>query len=183
MADAAQDPRMTLEEFLLWEGEPDLRYELVNGSPVAMAPTSGVHATIAVNAAVEIDSRLASRPPCRATSEAGIAVDSGDYYLADIAATCEPPHGEAGVKDPFLVVEVLSPTTRLHDLGRKLDAYKALDGVREIWLVDSIRRWVQVWRRDGVTWRAQDHVGGGTFASPALEDEVEIARLYRNTGL
>lgn len=132
MASAAEGSRMSLEEFLVWEGEPDVRYELVNGTPVAMAPTSGVHGTIPVNAAVEIDSRLSSRPPCRATAEAGIAVNSGDYYLADTAATCEPPHGEPGVKAPFLVVEVLSPTTRLHDLGRKLDAYKALPGVREI---------------------------------------------------
>src|SRR3712207_7187039 len=48
-----------------------------------------------------------------------------------------------------------------HDLGRKLDDYEALPSVREIWMVDSERRWVQAWWRgeDGV-WAGRDHVGG-----------------------
>jgi hypothetical protein len=55
--------------------------------------------------------------------------------------------------------------------------------VREIWLVDSEARWVQVWRRqpDGRTGR--DHIGGGSFRSAVLEEAVALDELYLNTGL
>jgi Uma2 family endonuclease len=52
---------------------------------------------------------------------------------------------EKGAKlflDPVLIVEVLSPTTINIDKGEKLDDYKSLESLREVWLVDSTRRWV-----------------------------------------
>ena len=88
-----------------------------------------------------------------------------------------------GRMDPSLIVEVLSPTTRTHDLGRKLQDYQSLAAVQEIWLVDSERRWVQHWRREGDHWRVQDFVGSSSFASPTLDGEMPLDELYRNSGL
>ncbi len=44
---------------------------------------------------------------------------------------------------PDLVVEVASPGTREHDQHEKLDAY-ALAGVPEYWIVDPIRRTIEL---------------------------------------
>ena len=38
--------RITVDEFLTWDGDPDRRYELVAGEIVAMAPPSLHHAFI-----------------------------------------------------------------------------------------------------------------------------------------
>lgn len=46
--------RMTLDEFLVWSDGTDTRYELIDGVPVAMAPSYGAHQIIAGNAALEI---------------------------------------------------------------------------------------------------------------------------------
>ena len=44
---------------------------------------------------------------------------------------------------PDLVVEVLSPRTAVRDRTMKLEWYRQY-GVRECWLVDTRRRWVEV---------------------------------------
>jgi hypothetical protein len=62
-------------------------------------------------------------------------------------------------------------------------SYKGLASVREIWLVDSEARWVQVWRRQPDGWTGRDHIGGGSFRSAVLEEAVALDELYLNTGL
>ncbi len=56
------------------------------------------------------------------------------YRLPDIAIWEEAP-GEVPVIPPLLVVEVLSPDDRMHDLIEKLDQYRAW-GVSLIWIVE-----------------------------------------------
>lgn len=183
MAEAADDPRMTVAEFLDWNGPGDVRHELVDGVVTAMPPASDAHGRMTGNAWGEIDARLARRPPCRAQIEAGIRISDETFYVADVAATCAPPDQGKLVAEPFLVVEILSPSTRALDLGRKLDDYKGLPSVVEVWLLDSAKRRVTIWQREPEGWVGRDHVGSGGFASLALDDRVSLDRLYRNTGL
>ncbi len=172
---------MTVEEFRHWDDGTDRRYELDEGVPVAMAPPAGPHRTIVGNAGTLINTMLRSRPPCRAEHEAGIRISARTRWQADIAVTCAPPM--ADVEDAALVVEVLSPSTRMHDLGRKLPDYQSLPTVHEIWMIDSERRWLQHWRREGTHWIVQDFVGSSSFASTVLEGEVALDELYRNSAL
>ena len=175
---------MTADEFLTWDDGTDTRYELVEGEIVAMAPPSEPHGAIAGNAWGQIDRRLQARPPCRAIVEAGIRVDDGNHYKADVAATCTEPRRSPYVDEPFLIVEVLSEGTWREDIGSKLQHYIQLPTVREIWLVDSRARWVQVWQRTENAWIVTLPLrGSADFASEVLGDRVVLDELYRNTGL
>ena len=49
---------------------------------------------------------------------------------------------------PDLVVEILSPSTAATDRGAKLDLYSNC-GVREYWIVDPVKRTVDVFSRQG----------------------------------
>jgi Uma2 family endonuclease len=182
MATNREDLSMTVAEFLRFEGEPDHRYELVDGRVRRMAAGSNEHGTIAGNCWGEIDRRIERRPPCRAQVEGGIEVSDDTFYVADVVLTCKPTR-EQTVKDPLLIVEVLSPGTRAQDEGRKLDDYKSLASVMEIWLVDSERRTVQVWWREADGWSARDFLGSAAFESRVLEDRIALDRIYRNTEL
>ena len=174
--------RMGVEEFLLWEDGTDRRHELVDGHPIAMAPTKEAHGVVMVNAIVAIDQRL--KPPCRAVAEAGIAVDDANLYIADVAVTCSPTSPQGLLREPVLVVEVLSPSTRGFDLGVKADDYSTMPSMREIWLIDSERRWVRLWRRQGELWTVTlPIVGQGAFESAVLEDRITLDGLYAGTGL
>ena len=71
------DP-MTLEEFLLWDAPDDVRWQRVNGEPVALA-----------NPGVRL----------------GIRADS-NFRIPDIGVTCSPLiPGDAFMPDPILLVE------------------------------------------------------------------------------
>jgi Uma2 family endonuclease len=174
---------MTVDEFLAWDDGTDTRHELVDGTIRAMAPPSNVHGTIVSKAAVLMGSALRAKRPCRSQSEAGVRIDQHTWWQADIAVTCTPVVPGSEIDRPILIAEVLSPSTRVQDLGRKLIDYKGLPSVREIWMIDSERRWVQFWRRNGDDWIGQDFVGAATFDSGTLGAVVELDELYAESGL
>jgi Uma2 family endonuclease len=175
---------MTVDEFLTWDDGTDTRHELVGGTVVAMAPPSYAHSIIVGNAYSAVRAALEGRAPCQAAVEAGIRLDEANHYKADVAASCADPAGAKYVPDPFLIVEVLSESTWRDDIGGKLQRYIQLPSVREIWLIDSRERWVQVWRRADETWVVTLPLSGNaSFASEVLADRVALDGLYRNTGL
>ncbi len=197
MNEPAPVRRMTVTEFLEWDDGTDTVYELIDGLPVAryarsgqasvvaMAPPAPRHGRIAGNAFAEIERRLESRPPCGAVVEGGVRVDDAKYYVADVAATCAPLSEEGFVREPFLIVEILSDSDRGAKALAKVQDYIALASVQEIWLIDSRRRWVQQWRRGGEDrWIVTlPLTGPATFDSPTLKGTIALDRLYRNTGL
>lgn len=185
MAEPAAPLRMTVDEFLRQEGGDDTRHELIHGHVTAMAPAADRHGTIAQNAGSEISRALEARPPCRAVQEAGIWIDDGNFYVADVAVTCAPPSDAVAVREPVLIVEVISPSNEKDELATKVQAYITLETVREIWLLDSRRRWFQQWRRAGPDqWIVTlPLTGDARFESPTLGATVALDRLYRNTGL
>jgi Uma2 family endonuclease len=176
---------MAVDEFLRWEDGSDTRHELIHGHVTAMAPAADRHGTIAGNAHVEIDRGLEGRPPCRSVLEAGIWIDDENYYVADVVATCAPPSDSVAVREPLLIVEVISPSNEKDELATKVQAYIKLISVQEIWLLDSRRRWFQQWRRAGVDqWIVTLPLSGDArFESPTLACSISLDRLYRNTGL
>jgi Uma2 family endonuclease len=165
---------MTVDEFLAWEGT-DTRHELVNGIIVAIAPAMPVHSDLLITIGALLKARL--RPPCRPLGDAGVITAGDVVRRPDISVVCGYDRNRRTV-EPRLVVEVLSPSTRLEDRTIKLDEYKALPFIEEIWLVESERRWVQVWLRRAQEWVVSDHVGGGGFFSPMLEGEARLDELY-----
>ena len=178
---------MTLEEFLRWDDGTDTHYELIGGFPVAMAPPAEVHRALAVRLASRIDAALSTRRPCNAQTEAGITrPDRADtYFVADIAASCVPlAPGRQAIEEPFLIVEILSPSTERHDRRIKLPIYRQLDTVQEIVLIDSDGIYAEVHRRAGVQWITEILRGDQavlTLASVGID--IPLAEIYEGTGL
>jgi Uma2 family endonuclease len=173
---------MSVAEFLRWEDGTDTRYELVAGFPMAMAPPARAHGILCARLAGAIDAGLRPRRPCAAQTEAGIARPDRDdsYYVADIAVTCRPyERGEQLVRDPVLIVEILSPGTERHDRLTKVPVYRGIDSVREILLIDSESIYAEVLRREGDRWitalvRGQDAV----LRLASTDLSVAMAELY-----
>jgi Uma2 family endonuclease len=155
MVEAAR-ARMTVEEFLRWESGDDRRYELINGQIFAMTPPAEAHGSVVVRLASRLEASLRGRAPCRVVGEAGLRIPQRghDFYVADLAVTCAPHvAGRRHVEEPLLVVEVLSPSTELHDRKIKLPDYRAIPSLQEIAFVDSASVYAEVHRRlDEVRW-------------------------------
>jgi len=186
MAELAMKP-MTLDEFLRWDDGTETRYELVGGFPVAMAPPAEVHRILAMRLGSRIDAALASRRPCNAQIEAGvIRPDRTDtYFVADIAATCEGNEvGRQAIKDPFLIVEILSPSTERHDRRTKLPAYRQIATVQEILFIASDGLYAELHRRSGAQWITEILRGADArLALNSVAIEIPLAALYGGIAL
>ena len=186
MADTAIKP-MLLDEFLCWDDGTETHYELIGGFPVAMAPPAEAHRILSMRLGSRIDSALSHRRPCNAQAEAGVVrADRVDtYFEADIAATCAPNEaGQQTIKDPFLIVEILSPSTERQDRRVKLPAYRQIGTVQEILLVASDERYAELHRRVGPQWiteivRGQD----GVVTLSSVDIEIALRDLYEGIAL
>src|SRR5215469_9264804 len=131
MAEPAIRP-MTLAEFLRWDDGTETHYELIGGFPVAMAPPAEVHRVLAMRLGSRIDAALSARRPCNAQIEAGIVrPDRADtYFEADIAVSCAAIEiGRQAMREPLLIIEILSPSTERHDRRIKLPSYRQIESV------------------------------------------------------
>ncbi|WP_168220376.1 Uma2 family endonuclease [Azospirillum thermophilum] len=180
--------RMTVDEFLLWDDGTGARHELIDGVPVAMAPSYGAHQIIAGNLAIEIGGALRKRPPCHVRSEAGILKPNSvrNWFQADLAVTCTPHrHGQYETPDPVVVVEVLSHSTQDHDRKVKLPVYRSIPSVQEILLVHSELLYVELHRRvDGTRWLTELLVEEADLLRlESIAVEIPLAALYANVDL
>lgn len=183
MAEAAEQ-RWLVEQFLDWDDGTDRRHELVDGRIVTMAPPSEAHATIVANLGLAIRNQL--RLPARLLGRFGVRFTDRDdsFYQFDLAVTCAPAEaGRRSIADPILIVEVLSPSTQLHDRGRKLDDYRQLPSLNEILLVASEQRRVQHWRRDGARWIVEDLIGDADLRLAALPGPIPLTAIYESSGV
>ena len=160
------------------EGE---RHELVAGELVAMAPGRARHAL------VKLDCALALREAVRKAGSGctvfgdgmSVIVSADTVYEPDVLVQCDASIDleSTVVERPVILIEVLSPSTRGTDTGRKLAGYFRLESVMHYLVVDPDTRVVVHHRRAG---ERIDTVicGEGSLKldSPGLE--VAIADLF-----
>ena len=178
---------MTLDDFLRWDDGTETHYELIGGFVVAMAPPAEAHRILAMRLGSRIDAALSNRRPCNAQIEAGvIRPDRADtYFEADIAATCAANQpGRQAVSDPFLIVEILSPSSDRHDRRVKLPVYRQIETVQEILLIASDERYAELHRRSGAQWVTEILRGGESMLRlVSVGIEVPISELYEGIAL
>jgi Uma2 family endonuclease len=179
--------RMTLNEFLSWDDGTDTRYELWGGTIVAMAPPMPRHGALAAMLIREIGTALLPRTPCRVFTEAGIALPDRDdaFYVADFAVSCEPLRTDDPlIRQPFLIVEVLSPSTGTTDRQLKLADYRSIPSVEEILLIDSQSPFAEVHRRESDHWITELVRGlDGTLDLKSVPVTISMARIYEGIPL
>ena len=116
---ARSEPRLTPEQYLEIErAAVGIRSEYYNGRMYAMSGGTHPHAIVIGNLGSELRVALKMGPCVVTTSDMRVRVNkSGLYTYPDIVLVCDPPQFVDGRGDtlvtPTLIVEVLSPSTRL----------------------------------------------------------------------
>lgn len=80
---------MSLDEFLAWEHEQELRYELVDGQAVMMTGGTVAHDLVRLEIAASLRDQLKGKP-CRAALDVKIAGPAGNVRYPDVAVHCGP---------------------------------------------------------------------------------------------
>jgi Uma2 family endonuclease len=176
--------RVTVDEFLAFEGDGDTRYQLVRGVITAMAPAREAHAELVIR----LGGRLAGQltPPCRVLADAGIKPAGRDdtFWQADLVVTCRPREpGRLYQTEPFLIIELLSPSTAAVDRTLKLDDYRAMASVGDILLVATDRASIEHWRRAGDLWHVRNLGPGDLLTIDALGITIALDDLYADIPL
>jgi Uma2 family endonuclease len=160
--------RMSAEEFLEWGLHQELRYELIDGLPVAMAGAKQRHDLIVLNAHAGLHAQLRGGK-CRGfTADIAVRIPAGNIRRPDAGidrAAIDEDATTAGA--PFLVMEVLSPSTREFDMFRKLEEYKTVPSLSHIVLVDPDAPRAFHW----------SHPAGGQWGYALLEGLEAVVRL------
>jgi len=69
------------------------------------------------------------------------------FWVSGVSSLCQAREDDWYHGAPDLAIEVLSPSTKKRDRGRKFKQYEQ-NGVREYWLIDTDDQTVEVYRRD-----------------------------------
>lgn len=177
--------RMRVDEFsAVSEGDPRW-LELVDGEIVVNEPR-GRHGRLQALVIGELTA-WEQRVPSRAQAYGPTAVELTpyDHYGPDVvlARPYAPVDDREYLAEPPLIcVEIRSPSTWRHDIGRKKAVYEA-EGVQELWLVDDVGEVVLVFRRstpDHPTYDVTAELGrDDVLTSPLLPGfELPLARLF-----
>ncbi|AWM34478.1 Uma2 family endonuclease [Hymenobacter nivis] len=146
-----QTRRYTPEEYMALEEKSEVRHEYFDGEIFAMAGASAPHNLIKGNMIAALRPGVRQRG-CRVFDEnMRLAVQERKYYTyPDIMVSCDPDDRRDPylIRQPMLIVEVLSPSTAEYDRTEKFAQYQKLTSLRHYLLV-SQTAWVVEWfRRD-----------------------------------
>ncbi len=140
--------RMSADAFLEWCLFQEERYELIDGAPVAMTGATGRHDRILMNAHGILFNQLRGHRCRPFSSDTAVRIPAGNIRRPDAGIDCGPfNETETWAGAPYLVVEVLSPSTRAFDMVDKVEEYKTIPSLRHIVLVDPDTPEARHWSR------------------------------------
>ena len=180
---------MSVEEFLSWDPGDGRAWQLVDGAPQAMAPASRTHGTLQGELGRLIGNHLQEmRNPCTLVVAPGVVPhvqSSHNMRVPDLAVTCsEYDAEEAGLTDPVLIVEILSPSNQA-ETWANVWAYTTIPSVQEIVVLKTVSIGAELLRRrpDGAWPREPDVLTKGELALDSIGLRVSLVELYRATRL
>jgi len=140
----------TYDDYCVWDDESGTRWELIDGWAYAMAAPTLTHQRISRRLLKRFEDFLEGKicevfaAPCDVRLNFHKSDDT--VVQPDLIVVCDPAKladGKSVKGAPDLVIEILSPSTRVHDKKIKLKQY-CHAGVKEIWFVDPDTKGVDV---------------------------------------
>lgn len=181
-------PLMTADEFLDWHASlAEGRWELIGGVPVEMMTGARRrHNLVAVNTTVALLTCLRGRGCDVMASDAAVRISDLQVRYPDVVVDCgEGEPDDLAAREPVLIVEIASPSTREFDAVRKLREYQSLPSSRYVLLIEPDEVDVQFYTRTEGGWTLTQHRDlGDVLPLPALGTELPLAEVYEGlTGL
>ncbi len=161
--------KWTFEAFFAWQETQGSRFELVDGFPhKLMTGARNVHNDIVINVLSELRNQLRTSACYPFAGDCSVETSPGQIRRPDIGVECGPrdPHAYIA-KNPRLIAEVLSPSTRDFDTYGKLNEYKLIQSLQFILIIEPNSPEIIVWSREI----------GGEWSSAAFDNLNDIIDL------
>lgn len=178
---------VTPEEYLARERTALTKSEYIEGEILAMAGGKPAHNTLSMDTSLALGVHLANAGGnCDVyNSDQKVRVDNaGPFFYPDVSVVCGEPTFDADdcLRNPALIVEVLSTSTADYDRGEKFRHYRRFPTMRHYLLIDQDQVRVEHYRhQEGIFWTL---VGEYTrredvISLPDMGIEIPLAEIYR----
>jgi Uma2 family endonuclease len=177
---------LTYAEYLALEEKSEIKHEYVNGQLVAMSGGTIEHARLAMSFGRALGNALEGRPCVVLSSDARVRVTETNLgAYPDLTVVCRKVEtasdDQNGVRNPTVIVEVLSESSEAYDRGAKFAHYRCLESLREYVLVSQTEPRIEVFRREeNGTWTFFDVVAGGTVTLASIDARISVDQVYRD---
>jgi Uma2 family endonuclease len=177
--------RLTREEFRLWAEGQTVRYERIDGEPVAMSPERAAHVRLKSRVWRTLDHAIAvAGLDCEALGDGmTVEVDQDTDYEPDALVKCGPrvPSDATVATNPVIVVEVLSPATQAIDTSDKLADYFRIASIQHYLIVSARRREIIHHQRAGDEIASRVvNLGSIRLDPPGIA--IDVADIYEGLG-
>ena len=179
-AAASKEGHYTWADYRTWPD--DERWEIIGGVAHAMTPAPTTrHQAISMELSFQLQTYFRGKACRLFAAPTDIKLSEEDVVQPDLLVVCEKDkvrhtHIEGA---PTLIVEILSPSTALHDRGRKLRLYAA-SGIREVWIVTPFPPSVEILVLDGDSYRIAGVYGEeDELQSPAFPElQIDLNAVF-----
>ncbi|MDB9465951.1 Uma2 family endonuclease [Dolichospermum circinale] len=177
-------PKLTPEEYFVWEEKQLLRHEYLNGEIYAMGGGTQNHGRIASNIIFLVKGHLRGGGCQVGNSDCRVNIlETKDYVYPDVSVTCEDSDRTAtqAIQYPCLIVEVLSPSTANYDRGDKFRLYRRNPSLQDYVLVDAEKIAIDLYRKnDRGNWEIFNYQSGDNIELRSIDLSFPIESVYED---
>jgi Uma2 family endonuclease len=153
MAQALAQPPFTIADYLAWEPTQTEKHDYVRGEVFAMTGGTLRHNRATMKSAMALETHLQGSRCKVFSGDVKVAVEeTAHWFYPDVVVTCSERDvadlDAVAVREPVLLLEVLSPSTAAYDRGDKFLSLQKLPSLREYALLDAVAHRLEVFRRN-----------------------------------
>jgi Uma2 family endonuclease len=195
MANEVKEPAfkynyITPAEYLLAERASEEKHEYYDGQVLAMSGAGLQHNDIQANLLINIGHYLKSQDCRILPGDMRVTTPGQDAYMyPDALIVCDKPQLEDNIFDtllnPVVIFEILSPSTRSIDKGRKFFFYQQIPSLQEYIMIDSRKKFIQLARKQSTSsWTIEIiKEADVSLYIRTINFTLPLHEIYANTGL
>ncbi len=176
--------KITFEEYLAFEQQSEVRHEFDDGVLIPLEATTKRHNRIVTNILLNADVPRLRKAGCQVFHENVITRvrENKKYVYPDIVVTCDPADkaDEYVIKNPCVIMEVLSKSTAHYDKAGKFFKYQRIPSLQQYILISQYAIAVEYYLKmeDGQwAYQALDSLED-VLVIPSLSLEIKLDDLY-----
>ncbi len=177
-------PKLTPEEYFIWEEQQLLRHEYFNGEVYAMSGGTQNHGRVASNIIFILKGHLRGGGCQVGNSDCRVNIfETKDYVYPDVSVTCDDRDRTAiqAIQYPCLIIEVLSPSTANYDRGDKFRLYRRNPSLQDYVLVDAEKIAIDLYRKnDRGNWEIFNCQSGDNIDLQSIGLSFAIESVYED---
>ena len=177
--------KWTVQEYLDYEQETGIKHEYIDGEIYAMSGGTDRHSKIAVNCTASLLGQLREGDCDVFNSDMRIKINDLKYVYPDFSVVCGAgefaDEGRTMLRNPTLVAEVMSPSSKGYDSNAKAHDYRSLESVQLYMLIDQDRAYVQLYTRRQGEWLFTEYASlDEVVPLDAIGCTLPLSEIYRN---